>query len=118
MKHSFEPDLYLDRGDQAQLSQLVYLPGYKVLHRLFRSEVDKFFVVLLNTDADDDHAVVAAHKMAKAAAMFYEGVTNRVNEEVMQFTNAPRANDTPVDLTEAVLDLGDHWQEGWRDADL
>lgn len=116
MKHSFEPDLYLDRTEQAQLSQIVYLPGYKVLHRLFRSEVDKFFVVLLNTDAADDHAIVAAHKMAKAAAMFYEGVTNRVNEEVIQFTNAPRANDTPIDITEAVLDLGEHVVDGgWMD---
>lgn len=107
MRTSFEPELYLDRTEQAQLSQLIYLPGYKVLHRLMRSEVDKFFVVLLNTDAADADGIVAAHKMAKAAAMFYEGVTNRVNEEVIQFTAAPRASDVPIDITEAVLDIGE-----------
>lgn len=107
MSHSFNPDMTLDSRDRAYLGQMMALPGYKVMHRLFRAELDKFFVVLLNTRAGDGDDVLAAHKMAKAAAMFYEGVTNRINEEVMQYTAAPRSTDKPIDITESVLDLGD-----------
>ena len=108
MKATFEPNLQLDRNDQAQLCQTYWQPGYKVIHRICRSEVDKFFLALINTPAGDRDAVEAAHKLAKAAAMFYEGITNRINEEVTQFTAAPRTTDTPIDITEAILDIGEY----------
>lgn len=105
MEHSFNPDLRLDHGDRALLGQLTVMPGYKIMHRIFRSEVDKFFVALINADPAEPEQVVSKQLTAKAAAMFYEQVTNRINEEVMQYTNAPRANATPVDMTEGILDL-------------
>lgn len=110
MRVTFEPALALDRGEQALLTQMYYQPGYKILHRVFRAEVDKFFLALVNTPADDIEAVVAAHKLAKAAAMFYEGITNRVNEEVLQFSAAPKASDAPIDIT-SVLDIGDSYEQ-------
>lgn len=107
MDNSFNPELQLDHGERGMLSQLLGMPGYKIMHRIFRSEVDKFFVQLINANPARAEDVVTAQLTAKAAAQFYEGVTQRINEEVLQYTGAPRYNETPVDLTEGVLDLGD-----------
>lgn len=107
MEHSFNPDLILDHGERAQLGQLTVMPGYKIMHRIFRSEVDKFFVALINADPAAPEQVVSKQLTAKAAAMFYEQVTSRINEEVMMYTNTPRPGAAPIDITEGMLDLSD-----------
>jgi hypothetical protein len=101
----FEPDLTLEPQERALLAQLTVNPGYKIFHRICRSEVDKFIVQLINSDAAKTDEVLATHTMAKAAAMFYQGVTARINEEVLLYTGAPRESDKPVDITEGLLDL-------------
>lgn len=105
MNQTYNPDLQLDHGDRAQLLQIVVMPGYKVMHHIFKSEVDKFFVALANANSANAEEVVAAQILYKSAAMFYSAVTNRINEEVMQYTNTPNANADPVDETEGLLDL-------------
>jgi hypothetical protein len=104
MDSTFDPDLHLDYIDRGNLAQMAAMPGYKVLHKICRSEVDKFIVSLINEESGP--GVESAHRMAKAAAQFYTGVTNRVNEEVLQYTAAPRDTDKPQDVTEGILDIG------------
>ena len=84
------------------------MPGYKVLHKIFRSEVDKFFVALANANSAKPEEVVTAQILYKSAAMFYQGVTNHINEEVMAYTHAPRSGAPPIDMTEGLLDLGEY----------
>lgn len=103
----FDPEVNLDHTDRAYLVAIASMDGYKVLNRLMRAEVDKFIVAQINADPADEAAVLAAHRMAKAAAQFYTGLTNRVNEEIVQYTNAPRDTDKPVDATEGLIDLGE-----------
>ena len=101
------PELQLEHGERAQLAAITAMEGYKILHRIMRSEVDKFFVALINAKPGDSKSVIASHLLAKAAAQFYQAVTNRINEEVTQYTAAPKVSDMPVDVTEGLLDLGD-----------
>lgn len=76
------------------------------MHRIFRAEVDKFVLSLINADAANEKDVYARHILAKSAAQFYSGVTGRINEEVLQYTGSER-NPVPFDQTEGLLDIGD-----------
>lgn len=69
--------------------------------------VDKFAIAMINADPSKEREVVASHYLAKAAAQVYQMVTDRVNEEVLQYAHAPRPSDKPVDITEGLIDLGD-----------
>jgi hypothetical protein len=100
------PDVQLDHADRAQLVQLYAMEGYKVLHRLMRSEVDKFILAMINADPANPKEVLSRQRLAKAAAQFYEAITQRVNEEITLYTAQTRAGDKPVDVTEGLLDLG------------
>lgn len=100
----FDPDVQLEHSDRAALIQVTAMEGYRVLHRLMRSEVDKFIVAMINADPSKREDVCARQVLAKAAAQFYEAITNRVNEEITQYVNAPRPGDKPIDSA-AGLDL-------------
>jgi hypothetical protein len=91
------------------------MPGYRVMHLIFRTEIDKFFVQLTNVNSANPSEVVTAQILYKAAAQFYEGVTERINEEVLQYTAAPRYGETPKDNTENILDIGDTTDEYLKD---
>lgn len=106
----FEPEVVLNRSEQASLASLLGMPGYRIMHRLYRAEVDKFILHLINADERDSAGVIASHLLAKAAAQFYTAITSRVNEEVMQYTGAPQPGDKPQDVTEGILDIGDYTQ--------
>jgi len=45
--------------------------------------------------------------MAKAAAQFYQGIVNRINEEQTAYFHTPKPGDKPNDITENIIDLGD-----------
>lgn len=105
MRGRFEPQIALEHDERASLAQMAAMPGYKILHRLLRSQVDMFVISLVNVSAADPDDVLAAHQMAKAAAQFYDGITNVVNEEILAYTGAPRPGDKPIDSTEGILDL-------------
>lgn len=102
----FAPELSLDRVDRAHLVQIATTEGFRVLQRIMRTEVDRFILAGINADPADEAEVLSAHRMAKAAAQFFQGVTDRINEEILQFNSAAMANDAPIDVT-AALDLGD-----------
>jgi hypothetical protein len=102
-----EPELKLEPAEKAYLVSLVSMHGYKVLHRVIRSECDKFITALLNTPPDDTKKVLANFTMAKTAAMLYTQWTQRVNNIIEEYTHTPKASDAPVDITSGILDLGD-----------
>lgn len=105
--NNFAPDLQLDDADRAHLVQIASTEGFKVVQRIMKTEVDKFVLAAINADPADEAAVLTAHRMVKASAQFYQGVTNRINEEqLLHFNNMFKHNDTPVDATEPLLDLG------------
>lgn len=107
-KRAIEPEIELGHGERAQLTALTTMEGYKILHRIMRSETDKFIVAAINSNVGESDDVLAKKlRHAKAAAAFYTAVTNRVNEEVMQYTQAPKANDKPLDVTAQIFDLGE-----------
>lgn len=102
----FAPELELEQGEVASLAAIMSHPGYKVIHKIFRSTVDRFTVAILNADSADDKQVLSRVRSAKVAAQIYTAFTNRANQEVADFMHQPRANDKPVDVTEN-LDFGE-----------
>ncbi len=104
---TFEPAFALSHIERAHLVSIASTEGFHILNRIMRSQVDKFVMAQTNTDPVDEKAVLAAHRMAKAAAQFYQMVTDRINEELLQYSHAPQAGQKPVDATEGLLDLGE-----------
>ena len=106
-QREFSPVIELDHSERALLTQTVNTEGYRIMHRVIRSEVDKLFVDLINADPSEHKDVLAKHNLAKSAAVFYTQITDRINYETIQYTAALRATDTPKDATENVLDIGE-----------
>ena len=91
--------------ERAHLSVLVTTDGFKIMQKLMEDEVKKFNLLLINASNTDD--IIAKHNLAKAAAQFYQGVIDRVNQEVLVYHKAPKSTDKPLDMTSGLLDLGD-----------
>lgn len=102
-----QPELALTHGDRAFLTATAATDGYKVIHRIMRTEVDKFILALVNADPSQPEQVLTRHLLAKAAAQFYAASTERINEEILQYTGAPKASDKPLDMTAGLIDLCD-----------
>jgi hypothetical protein len=105
-QHKFAPAIELDFQKRADLAATAATPGFKVIHEIMRAEVDSFLLAHINTKADNKEAIYASFVLAKTAAQFYEGVSKRINEEVLQYT-AGLGNQAPQDATEGVLDIGE-----------
>jgi len=103
---SFEPEVVLDHTERALVAHAVATNGFPIIHRLIRSEVDKFIVGLINTGVENEAAIVANHRLAKAAAQVYTAFMNRINFEVEAFRAAVAKVGDPVDVTEGTIDLG------------
>jgi hypothetical protein len=102
-----EPELDLEPAEKAYLVSLMAMHGYKVLHKVIKSECDRFIVALLNSPQDDTKKILANFTMAKTAAMLYTAWTNRVNSIVEEYTHTPKSSDRPIDITAGILDIGD-----------
>lgn len=107
MQKEFNPEITLDRSQQAALAQTCSPTneGWRVVHLICRSEVDKFILDAINTDATKEADMLMRMRLAKVAAQLYEGVTNRINYEVQKYTGGV-ASKEPVDVTEGLLDIG------------
>lgn len=103
----FDPELTLEHTDRAHLVAVSTMEGYKVIHRICRAEVDKFIVASINANDANEKEVIAAHRLAKAAAQVYQGITNRINSEIALYIHSSHTDDKPVDATEGLLDLGE-----------
>lgn len=104
--NEFNPDIVLEHNDRAAVAQTVATPGYAVIHRIQRSMVDRFIINLMNASEEDEATIVAKHRLAKAAAQFFQMVTDRVNHEIQQYTAAVKQDGPVIDVTEGMIDLG------------
>ena len=93
----------LSMNEKAVLASYTHTDGFKLFCQIMKDEVLKFNSALLVATKDDD--VINAHKLASAAAKFYEGILNRVDSEVTEYTQTPRADDPPQDLMAGLLDI-------------
>lgn len=109
MRTEFKPELALERNKQAALAMTCASEGYKIVHLIARSEVDKFVLDLLNVpNGAPDEEKLEKLRVSKVAAQLYEGITRRINHEVQQYTLASERPGEPVDPTEGMLDFGPH----------
>ncbi len=106
MISQFNPELKLSRHEQGALALVVAEEGYQVIHKICKTEIDKFILRLINEDATDPGSVLEAHRIAKAAAQFYAGITNVIKQNVEAYMSGKTIQQAPVDLTEGILDIG------------
>lgn len=108
MDNRFNPELQLEHNERGQLAQLLAMPGYQIMHKVFRAEVDKFFVALINADPAESNDVIAKQITAKAAAQFYTAITDRLKNEVVDYiSTAPQMAEVMKDATAELLDIDD-----------
>lgn len=107
----FNPEVNLSHDQRAQLAHTLATPGFVQVNAIMRAIVDRFVIDLINIDEDDDKAIIAKHKLSKAAAQVYQLVINRINAEVQQFMHD---SGTPslIDPTEGIIDMGEVASEG------
>ena len=97
-----------DLNKRAQLSAMAATEGFKIfIEDIMEPEAKKFITALVNVPAGNDEAVLAAHKLAKAAAQYYQGCIDRLNAEVELYRQSPKATDKPQDVTDGNLDFGE-----------
>jgi hypothetical protein len=116
--HEFNPEFTLDHADRGQLSQTLASPGWLIVEKIMRSEVSKFIIDLINAPEGNDVAVVAKHRMSKAAAQFHTGVVRRINSEIQQYAATQGKSSPPIDPTEGLVDLGEFAQPNDEEFDL
>ena len=93
----------LGEGERAQLVALRQLPGFQILLNLMEAEVSKFAENLINTKAGQESEILANHYLAKAAAQFYQGLVNSLNNELETFANHSNVTQIQPDVTEALF---------------
>lgn len=107
MENKFEPEIELVHEERGHLAALTTMPGFAIYQRLQRAEVDKFFIRHMATDEADADAIIANFKFTKAAAHYYQRITDRVNIEIQSYTSAvQRGSEKPIDITADLLDIG------------
>ncbi len=104
---AFNPVVNLTHDQRGQVAHTIATPGFLLVNRIMRSEVDKFIIDLINVPEGDDVSVVAKHKLSKAAAQFYELVISRLNFEAGLFMRESSGG-VPSDPTEGMIDLGEY----------
>ena len=93
-------------ADMAQLLALTKQPGFETLRKLMESEIDSMQLDIMNTDpSDPNYATVLSerHRLAKAAAMFYQKLMNRLHNESVEFVAAQAGGEVMPDQTENLL---------------
>ena len=104
---AFNPEVQLSHDARAQLAHTMATPGFILVNKIMRAEVDKFIIRLIKVDETDENAVLASHRLSKAAAMFYQLVIDRLNSEVQQFMYEATEPSKPSDPTAGLIDLGE-----------
>jgi hypothetical protein len=67
--------------EQGELGSLMLTRGFQALTKVMEQEVLRFREDLINTPTEDHAKVLANHQMAKASAMFYARLMQRLNRE-------------------------------------
>lgn len=85
----------LSDRDRAVLSSAIKQEWFDLLQKIMEEEIRLLNVKLINTDGSDENAIVANHRIAKGAAMFYKGIIDRLNEELSQHAYNAQKMGTP-----------------------
>jgi hypothetical protein len=105
-KRKFNPDLILEHSDRAFLQSTINTPGFKIMQKIFDSELDKLFMNIVNANDKNAEDVLSAQRMSKAACIFYNNVVAKINDEVERYTSViDESHRAPEDATEGTLDL-------------
>lgn len=102
----FNPVLELHQHQKASLAATCATDGYKVIHLILRSLVDKYMIDLQNVPVEEKEEILAKHTVSKTAIQLYAAMTDRINEEIENYKASMPTNDRPIDPTEALLDIG------------
>jgi hypothetical protein len=106
---AFEPVIELTDLERVELVQTCATSGFKVIHRILRSEVDKFVVAHMNVPVEDKDLAYARFVQSKTAAQIYQGMTDRINLELS--VAVARSKEGQIeevgDTTEGLLDIGE-----------
>lgn len=104
----------ITNGDRTSLLAMLRSDGFRVLQKIMKAKCDAYITILLNSNPADAEEVLAAHRMAKAAAQFYESVTSEINQEILMF-NADNMYQKPQDVTEGMLDIDNSQHEQFEE---
>lgn len=77
-----EVNFQLTDRERAILSSAVKQEWFDIIQKLMEEEIRILNVHLINTPASDDAAIIANHRIAKAAGMFYSGFFQRLKDEL------------------------------------
>lgn len=89
----------------SQLQQVISLPGYQVLEKIFMSELDLMQVAIMNVDGGQPNyrdILSAKHAEAKGGAVFY----TKVCEKIADYVARAREKNAPAimpDVTEELI---------------
>jgi hypothetical protein len=90
-----EIDFELDDRQRQILVAEVQQEGWDILQRLMVAEIKAFNYALANTPVSKPQEVLANHALAKAAAQFYQGFMERVQEQLNLHTKLASKLGTP-----------------------
>jgi hypothetical protein len=102
---TIDADNELTGIERAQLATWLTDASFGIVQRLMEDQVKRFNLDLVNAVKTED--IIQKHNLAKAAAQFYQGFINRINQEVLVYRQTPKSTDKPVDMTAELLDLGE-----------
>lgn len=104
---TFEPEIELTDLERTELVQVTSLPGFKVIHKILRNQVDKLALHLINTPAGDKDEVYGRFLQSKTAAQIYQGASDRINAEIASYIASRGSGGVEGDSTESSLDIGE-----------
>jgi hypothetical protein len=74
----FRPSFKLDERQLGIIASSVRQEWWDIMQRLMESEIALMNIKLVNSD--DEKEVLVAHRLVRGAAMFYEGIMQRIAE--------------------------------------
>jgi len=80
--HDLRINFRLEDRERLLLAAHIHTEGFAVLRKVMENEIRLLNLKLMNTDASDETQVLANHRLAKAAGMFYSGVMQCLEEQV------------------------------------
>jgi hypothetical protein len=102
---NIDADNELTGIERAHLAQWLTEDSFKIVQKLMEDQIKKFNLDLVNASKTED--IIVKHNLAKSAAQFYQMLIERISQEVLIYTQAPKSTDKPKDVTESILDLDD-----------
>jgi hypothetical protein len=86
-KIGMEPLSKLNRQQRGVLAGYIHTEGFKLIQQMIEDEIKLFNQRLVNTDPTSSDEVLSRHRMVKAAGMIYQGLLQRIEEEITLLRN-------------------------------